>query len=122
MSNLLHDFLHAGNVQSRPVLGELFDFQGQVGLTGFFTPTDAELAFKATGYLEEIDLVGVVDLDQFDAGNEPAVKSPLDYNGNRYSLRSIKTDLSSYTLGFKMIGPTPASGSGFSSGFSSGFG
>jgi hypothetical protein len=122
MSNLLHDFLHAANVQARPVMGELFNFRGQVGLTGFFTPTNAELAFKATGYLEEIDLVAVVDLDQFDAGNEPAFKAPLNYAGNLYSLRSIKTDLSSYTLGFKMIGPSAVPpDSGFSTGFSAGF-
>ena len=122
MTNLLHQFLHAGNIQARPVLGEPFNYNGQVGLTGFFTPTDEKLAFELTGYMDEIDLVAVVDLDQFDSFNNPAVKTQVHYAGNLYTIRSLRTDQSSYTLGLKLIGaaPTPPL-SGFSSGFSNGF-
>ena len=119
MPNLLHQFLHAANIQARTVLGELFNWHGQVGLTGFFTPTSGSLAFEVAGFMEEIDLLAVVDLDQFDAGNEPVLanREPLNYG------RNLKQDESAYTLAFKMIGPnpTPAAGSGFSAGFSNGF-
>ncbi len=124
--NLLHQFLHAGNVQARPVLGELFNWGTQAGLTGFFTPISGSLGFEAAGFMEEIDLLAVVDVDQFDAGNQPILedKNTLLREGNLYLLRSLKVDQSAYTLGFKLIGPAPATvpGSGFSSGFSSGFG
>ncbi len=108
MANLLHEMLHAGNVQARPVIGELFDWLTQTGLTGFFTPTSGSLAFEIAGFTEEIDLVAVVDLDQFDSGNEPNLeadpKQLLNWRGNAYLLRSSKVDPSAYTLGFKMIG------------------
>ncbi len=124
--NLLHQFLHAGNIQARPVLGDLFNWQGQVGLTGFFTPTSGTLAFEMAGFSEEIDLVAVVDIDQFDVGNEPDLeaepKQTLLWEGHQYLLRSQKKDQSAYTLGFKMIGNTPTpTDSGFSLGFSAGF-
>ncbi len=108
MVNLLHDFLHAGNVQARPVLGELFDYGIQADLTGFFTQTDEKLAFELTGYTDEIDFVIVVDLDQFTAGNEPQVKTLLNYRDYLYTVRSLKTDQSAYTMGLKMIGPIGA--------------
>lgn len=120
--NLLHDFLHAGNVQARPVMGESFNYLGQVGLTGFFTPVDEKLAFELTGYMDEIDFVIVVDVDQFDTGNAPAVKKPLHYGANLYTIRSKKQDQSAYTLGLKLLGPAPVPpDSGFSDGFSPGF-
>lgn len=120
--NLLHEFLHAGNVQARPVLGELFNYLTQVGLIGFFTQTDEKLAFELTGYTDEIDFVVTVDLDQFDVGNEPVVKSQIHYAGNLYTIRSKKQDLSSYTLGLKYVGAAPVPpASGFSDGFSTGF-
>lgn len=105
MANLLHQFLHAGNVQARPVLGELFNYGIQAGLIGFFTPTDGNLGFELTGYMEEINLVAVVDLDQFTAGNEPKLKTLMNYAGYIYSVRSLKTDESAYVIGFKMLGP-----------------
>lgn len=120
--NLLHEFLHAGNVQARPVLGELFNYLTQVGLIGFFTQTDEKLAFELTGYTEEIDVVLTVDLDQFDAGNEPVEKTQLHYAGNLYTIRSKKEDQSTYTLGLKYIGAAPVPpDSGFSNGFATGF-
>lgn len=109
MPNLLHQFLHQGNVQARPYLGELFDYGTETGLTGTFTPTDEKLAFEITGYMDEIDLVAVVDLDQFAVGNEPRVKTLLRKDGFVYSIRTLKTDQSAYVLGMKMIGPVLAS-------------
>lgn len=103
MPNLLHDFLHQGNVQARPVLGQLFDYGSQTGLTGFFTPTDEKLAFELTGYMDEIDFVLVADLDQFDTGNEPTTKSQLTYGSATYTIRTLKTDESAYVLGLKKI-------------------
>lgn len=105
MPNLLHQFLHEGNVQSRTVLGELFNYGIQADLTGFFTPTDGNLGFELTGYMEEINLVAVVDLDQFLPGNEPRLKTLMNYGGYLYSVRSLKTDQSAYVMGFKMLGP-----------------
>lgn len=120
--NLLHEMLHEGNVQSRDILGELFNYRGQVGLTGFFTPVDEQTAFELTGYMEKIDIVTVVDRDEFDAGNEPATLTDLDYQGNRYRIRSLKSDQSAHVLGLKMISATPTPpASGFSGGFSAGF-
>lgn len=103
MTNLLHAFLHGGNVQARPVLGELFDYGSQTGLTGFFTPTDEQLGFELTGYMDKVDFVLVVDLDQFTAGNLPATKTTMVYKTATYSLRSIKTDESAYVIGLKKI-------------------
>lgn len=103
--NLLHDFLHAANVQAQAVLGELFNYGIQADLTGIFTATDAKLGFELTGYMEEIDLVAVVDLAQFTAGNEPRLKTLMVYAGDVYSVRSLKTDQSAYVIGLKMIGP-----------------
>lgn len=105
MANLLHAFLHAGNVQAQPVLGELFNYGIQANLTGIFTPTDGSLGFELTGYMEEINLVAVVDLAQFTAGNEPRLKTLMNYAGYVYSVRSLKTDQSAYVMGMKMLGP-----------------
>lgn len=101
------------------MLGEPFDYGTQNGLVGFFTPTDDKLAFELTGYMEEIDMVCVVDLDQFTPLNRPAVKMQATYAGFIYTVRSLKTDQSAYVLGLKMIGPAPAPS--FSSAFSSAF-
>lgn len=103
MPNLLHAFLHVGNLQARDVLGELFDYGSQTGLTGFFTPTDEKLAFELTGYMDEIDFVLVADLEIFTSGNEPTTKSQLTYKSATYTIRTLKTDQSAYVMGLKKI-------------------
>jgi hypothetical protein len=103
MPNLLHTFLHAGNVQARPVLGELFDYGSQSGLTGFFTPADESLQMQLVGYLDEIDVIGVLDVLIFNGGNEPTVKSLMTYAGETYQINSRKTDQSAFVIGLKKI-------------------
>lgn len=103
--NALHTFLSAGNTQARDVLGEVFQYGTQADLIGFFTPTDEKLAFELTGYMDEIDLVVVVDVNLFDSGNEPEVKTHLNYGVHQYTVRTLKTDQSAYVMGLKMIGP-----------------
>lgn len=105
MANLLHQFLHSCNVQAQPILGELFNYGIQAGMTGVFTPTDGSLGFELTGYMEEINLVAVVDVAQFVPGNQPSLKTLMNYAGYLYSVRSLKTDQSAYVMGMKMIGP-----------------
>lgn len=103
MPNLLHAFLHAGNIQARPILGELFDYGTQTGLIGTFTQDEERLAMEFVGYLSEVDTLAIVDLDQFDAGNLPAVKTLLVRNGATLSVRVLKSDESAYVLGLKKV-------------------
>ena len=103
MPNLLHTFLHRGNVQARPVLGELFDYGTQSGLTGFFTPANDTLQMQLVGYLSEIDVIGVLDVLIFNPGNVPALNAVMNYQGAVYKIESVKTDQSSYVIGLKKI-------------------
>ena len=93
--------LSSGNAQAQPVLGTSFNYGTQSGLTGFFTPVDEKLGFELTGYLDECDLVAVVDLGQFTSGNQPVTKSQLTFSGATYTIRTLKTDQSAYVLGLK---------------------
>ncbi len=85
------------------MIGELFDFGTQTGQTGFFTPADERAQMELVGYLGEIDTVAVVDLDQFDSGNEPALLALMLRNGATFEIKSIKTDLSAYVIGLKKV-------------------
>lgn len=103
MPNKLHTFLHAGNVQARPVLGELFDFGSQTGLTGFFAPADEKSQMELVGYLDDIDLILVADVLIFTVGNEPAPNALMTYAGATFKISSRKTDQSAFVLGMKKI-------------------
>lgn len=101
--NLLHAFLHAGNVQARPVLGSSFNFGTQSGLTGTFAAADEALQMQLVGYLDEIDQILVADTALFDVGNEPKVGDLMTYAGAIYKIKSRKSDQSAHVLGLKKI-------------------
>ncbi|MBS0328222.1 MAG: hypothetical protein JSR30_00085 [Proteobacteria bacterium] len=103
MPNALHTMLSAANAQAQAVIGTLFDFGTQTGISGAFTAVDAKLEFELTGLMSECDLVAVVDLSRFDSGNEPTENAPLLFDGVTYLIRTLKTDQSAYVLGLKKI-------------------
>lgn len=101
--NKLHEFLHAGNLQARPYLGQLFDWQDQTGLTGFFSQGDASLLAEVAGEMLLLDLAITVDIDQFESDNLPALGQTQEIDGVNYVLKTLKGDQSAYILGFKKI-------------------
>lgn len=103
MPNALHTMLAAANIQARPVLGDLFDFGNQTGLTGFFSVADEQTAFQAGGTLDQIDHIIVVAVDQFTAGNFPTANAKLTLADGVFVIRTLKIDASAYMLGLKKV-------------------
>lgn len=101
MPNLLHIFLAAGFVQATPYLGEDVTI-GTVTATAFVTPADEKLNMEITGYLDEIDYLLTLNVADWVA-DIPAVKDTFQLHGATVSIRSVKTDESSYLLGVKKI-------------------
>lgn len=111
--NALHTMLHAVAPQVQPILGDQFDFGSQTGANGpigYFTAADQKTTFELTGTLEDLDRIVVVDVGEFDSGNEPETLDQMTYLGKLYEIRTLKKDASSYVLGLKNIDPPiPAS-------------
>ncbi len=101
--NDLHNFLHAGNVDARPVIGQTFTLGSQSDLIGFFSPMDEKTAFELGGTMAEMDRMGVVDRALVSAGNEPAVDQLVTVEGVQMQIKAIKIDQSSYILGLSML-------------------
>ncbi len=101
--NELHDMLHDGNVQARPVIGQTFTMGNQSDLVGFFSPMDEKTAFEIGGTMAEMDRLGVVDRALVSAGNEPAVDDLITVEGVQMQIKGIKIDQSSYLLGLSMM-------------------
>ncbi len=72
--NDLHAFLHGGNEQARPVLGQTFTLGSQDDLVGFFSDMD-----------------------------EPKVDQLVEVEGVQLQVKAIKIDQSSYVLGLSMM-------------------
>jgi hypothetical protein len=101
--NALHTMLAAGFIQAEPVLGETFTYLTNTFI-GFFTPADEKLLMEIMGYLDESDTICVVSTAQFTSPPAPPeVKTTLVRNGDTYSIRGIKSDLSAYILALKKI-------------------
>lgn len=103
MANELHEFLHGGNVQARPVIGQTFTMGSQSDLVGFFSDMDEKTAFELGGTMAEMDRVCVVDRALVTAGNEPAVDQVLEIEGVTMQIKGIKIDQSAYVLGLSML-------------------
>lgn len=101
--NDLHKFLHSGNVDARPVMGQTFEMGSQADLVGFFSEMDEKAAFELSGTMAEMDRVCVVDRALVNAGNEPKVDQLLEVEGVQMQIKAIKIDQSAYVLGLAMM-------------------